>query len=422
MYNDLEHVRVTRFDNGITLLTEQVAAVESVAVGIWADAGSAEEATEEFGAAHFLEHMLFKGTATRSAFALAETIEDVGGQINAYTERETTHLVAHTLAEHLPLSLDVMVDMIRNSVFPRDEYERERQVIIEEIRRYEALPEDRVHDQLLDGVWHGGGLGHPILGTEDSVRQMPLATVINTWQRHFTPERMLVAIAGKIEHDACCALVEDALGTMPAMGIPPNPVPIGEQHRLRIDEADEEQVSFCWGGRSYPAHDPRNYALALADMVLGASATSRLFQEIREKRGLAYDIASFAAGFRDTGLIGASGATSPEFFVETLTLVRETIDALRQQGMTPKEFARAKAQLKAGIALGLEGTMDRMRRLATHYLTWGEVYPLGYLIGQIERVTLDEVMQVMQEVCDLSRWTFASVGPVTQAEIEQILM
>jgi predicted Zn-dependent peptidase len=402
-------------------MSEAMPGIESVALGVWADAGSMDEGPGEFGQAHFLEHMLFKGTETRSAFDLAEAIEDVGGQLNAYTERETTHVFARILAEHLPLAVTLLADMICHSAFAQVELDRERQVVIEEIRKYESLPEERIHDLIMDGLYAGGGLGHQILGTEESVLAFTRANLLTCWQRHFAADRVLITAAGKVNHSALVAQVEEAFAALPLPLGTRLAQPVGTTVRRILEEEDEDQVHFCWGGRTFPATDPRNFALAMIDAALGASTTSRLFQEVREKRGLAYDVASYTMGFRETGLICATGATSPETFPEVLSLVRREVEGMRRQGMTAKELARAKEQMKSGMALSLESTTERMRRLASHQLTWGTVYPLGEMIARMNEVTLDDIQQVLDTVLNSAEWTFTAIGPIDEKLVAEVL-
>jgi predicted Zn-dependent peptidase len=396
-------------------------AVASVSLGVWADAGSEDEGPGEFGVAHFLEHMLFKGTETRDAFALAEAIEDVGGQLNAFTERETTHIFCRVLDEHLPIAVDLLADMVCRSTFPDEELQRERQVIMEEIYKYEALPEERIQDLMMEGLWHDGMLGHPILGTEESVAALTREDLLSCWRRHFAADRVLITAAGKLEHERLVELVSAAFADLPAAKAILPSVPDGSRLPYMIEEEEQDQVTFSWGGRSYAARDDKNFALAMVDAILGGSTTSRLFQEVREKRGLAYDVSTFSLGFRDDGLFSTTGACSPQTFPEVLTLVRREVDALRKQGISAKEFTRAKEQIKAGLALSLESSAERMRLLATHQLTWGRIYPLAYLIDRINQVTLADIAQVIDEVLDTSRWTFAAIGPVTQEAVAAIL-
>jgi predicted Zn-dependent peptidase len=402
---------------GAVLLTEEMPDVATVAFGVWADAGSADEDPAEYGVAHCLEHMLFKGTAQRTAYDIAEAVEDIGGNVDAYTERELTHVGARVLAEHLPMAVDIIADMVCHSTFPQEEFTRERQVIIEEIRKYQGVPEERIHDLLMEGIWNGGALGHAILGTEESVRGLTTETVVNCRRQHFAPNRLIITAAGNVSHAELFELAAEAF-----MELEPSPAPLprpGEGSSLRtlVVEEDSEQINFSWGTRSFPASDNRVFPLALLDLILGASATSRLFQEVREKRGLAYDVGSYLMGFRDTGLICANGATGPETFPQVIELVRAVMDDLRTTGVTPHEWSRAKTQMKAGMALGLEGTADRMRRLAQHHLTWEAVYPLGLLMQQIDAVTLDDMQAVMDDLFNLDKWTFTAIGPISEAEV-----
>lgn len=416
-----ENIRTTRLPNGVLVLTETMPDVESVAFGVWADAGSVDEPAGEYGLAHFLEHMLFKGTETRSALQLAEEIEDVGGQLNAFTERETTHLFARTLAEHLPVAVTLLADMVCHSVFAPQELDRERQVIIEEIRKYESLPEERIQDLIMEGLWYGGGLGHPILGSVESIQQLTREHLVLGWQRHFAAERVLVTAAGKFDHDHLVDMVASAFADLPAPHGPLPTSPHGDRMPRLLVEEDDELVHCCWGGRTFAAADERNFALALIDATLGGSTTSRLFQEIREKRGLAYDIASFALGFRDTGFLCGTASTSADTFPIVLELMQRELQELRRQGLSARELARAKEQMKAGMALGLESTTERMRRLATHQLTWGKVYPLTVLIDRVSSQSAEDVQRVLDEVLDLDRWAFAAIGPIDPAQIMGII-
>jgi predicted Zn-dependent peptidase len=417
----MEQFRISQLHNGIRFITESLPGLDTVTFGVWTDMGARDEDEGNHGIAHFLEHMLFKGTPTHSPYHLAEAIERIGGQLNAYTERDATHLYARVLTDHLPAAVELLADMIVNSTFPPEEIERERQVVIEEIRKYELLGEERVHDLLMEGLWHNGALGHPILGNETSVAGFDQTAVLDCWRRHFSAERVIITAAGKLDHDDLAARVEDAFADLPRVAVHDPLRPMGEILPLLVEEDDEEQVNFCWGARTYPAHDERNFALVLVDAALGGSTTSRLFQEIREKRGLAYDVSSYTLGFKDTGLWCATGATSPDSFAEVVGLVRREILDLQRTGLPPQEFQRLKEQLKAGMALSLEGTAERMRRLAMHWMTWGEVYPLGYLMDRLERVTLEEAAGVMEEILHLDSWTFAAIGPLQEDDVRGLI-
>ena len=414
-------IEISRLENGVLFISENMPGVESVALGVWADAGSADELTSEYGLAHFLEHMLFKGTEQRTPFQLAEAIEDVGGQLNAYTERETTHLFVRVLSEHTALAVELMADMVCHSTLPQDEIDRERQVIIEEIRKYESLPEERIHDLFMSALWQGGSLGHTILGSESNIADVTREALFACRANNFNADRLLITAAGKLSHDELVDRFDRAFALLPGQHNIQRSYIDGKTIPLLIDVADEEQVNFCWGVRTFPADDERNYPLAMLDSTLGGSTTSRLFQEIREKRGLVYDISSFAAGFRHTGLFCASGAACKESFPQVITLMRSEIEKIRTRGISSKELARAKEQIKAGLALSMESTMERMRTLATHYLTWGTIYPLPYLIERMNKVTDDEVNAVIEEVLDIGKWSFSAIGPLDESAVASLL-
>lgn len=414
-------VQKTLLKNGLRVLTDAMPGMASVAFGVWADAGAADESPHEYGQAHVLEHMLFKGTHRYSALALAEGIEDVGGQVNAFTERETTHLYSRVLAEHLPVAVELLGDMVCHSVFPEMELQHERQVLVEEIRKYESLPEERIHDLLMESLWQGGALGHSILGPEEHVRTVTREALQKCWQRHFTADRVLVTAAGYLDHETVVGLVETAFADLPLEKSAWPAFPPGERVRSLLLDEDEEQVHFCWGGRTFPAADDRNFPLMMLDAVLGATTTSRLFQEIREQRGLAYDIASYTMGFRETGLFCATASCSPDSCMEVIALVRQQIDALRANGISEKELARAKEQMKVSLALSSESTIDRMRMLAHHTYTWGTVYPVDHLIETINAVTLDDVNQLGRDMLNTEHWSFTAIGPIDRGNVEEMI-
>lgn len=421
MFDEMEKIRSFRLPNGALLLSDEIPEVESVAIGIWSDSGSANETPEEHGLSHLLEHMLFKGTECRSAYALAEEIEDVGGSINAFTERETIHLYARVLAEHLPVAIELLADMVCHSTFAPEELERERQVVFEEIYKYQAVPEERIQDVFMASLWQDGALGHSVLGTLDSVRRSTSNALHACRQRCFRADRVLLTIAGKIEQSQVVDLVSAAFSALPLTHEARPPLSAGRQVPYTISTEDEEQVQFCWGGRSYPAADERNFALAIVDATLGGNTTSRLFQEIREKRGLAYDVSSFTMGFRDTGLFCADGATSKETFPQVIELVQREVKKMRREGISSKELARAREQIKTGMALSLESTLERMRRLAMHQLTWDTVYPLRALIDRFNKVSEEDIQQVIDEMLNTEQWSLAAIGPVEEREIEKML-
>ncbi|MHB9025725.1 MAG: M16 family metallopeptidase [Armatimonadota bacterium] len=421
MTDETKNICTTRLPSGVIVITESVAGMETAAVGFWTDAGPVDELPCEYGQSHLIEHMLFKGTATRSAYQLAEDIENIGGQVNAYTERETIHVHAHILADHLPNAIDVLSDMVCHSTFAPAELEIERQVIIEEIRKYDSLPEERIHDLIMEGLWSGGKLGHPILGTEDSVRSLTRDMLLACWKRYFAAEHVLITAAGKIDHERFVDMVAEAFRRLPPGSSARPVIPEGERRPAVLVEEEGEQVYCCLAGRSYPARDDRNYALAILDSILGGSTTSRLFQEVREKRGLAYDISSYLAGFREAGVICATYATGPETFITVLDIIRREIQRLCKQGVTPLELWRAKEQLKAATALSLESTPERMQRLAMHYLTWGKIESVSQIIDRFNRVSMEEIDAVLADLFNLRDWTLAAIGPFNAERVRATL-
>ncbi|MBM3495854.1 MAG: insulinase family protein [Armatimonadetes bacterium] len=407
----LEAVETTTLPNGLRIVSERVPYVQSASIGVWVDVGARHERPDERGITHFIEHMLFKGTERRTAKDIASEIESVGGGLNAFTEKEYTCYYARALADHAPLVMDVLSDMIRHSTLDETELSREQNVVIEEIKRYEDTPDDIVHDLFARAVWRTHPLGRPIVGTARSVSAFTADGIRRFMGTHYRPPRMVVAAAGNITHKALTRLVLKHFGDMTGdRATTAIRMPAVRGTRMQRSKRSE-QVHFCLGGPTYAQTDDRRYPLTILDMVLGGNMSSRLFQEVREKRGLAYAIGSYTAAFRDCGLLTVYGGTSPDTLGEVLKVTEAELDLVRREGLTDDEIARAKTQIRGSLIIGLESMSSRMMRLGKSTLYHDRVIPLDEIVAHVNGVTRDDIIGVARDVLAEDRLSFAAIGP-----------
>jgi predicted Zn-dependent peptidase len=407
-------IRRTQLDSGLRIVTEAMPGLRSVAVGYWVGTGSRDEPDEISGASHFLEHLLFKGTERRHASDIAEAVESVGGDMNAFTGQEVTAFYMRMPDRHLPRALDVMSDIMWSPALRDDEVESERQVILEEIRMRDDAPDDLVHDVFAAALFPGHPLGREVAGTEATIEAVTRDQIAGYHALHYRPSNVVVAVAGNVDHDAVVAQVEAML-------------PEGTADRpARIDGADgqapepvalvdrpHEQAHLVLGARSLRRDDPDRWALAVLDQVLGGGMSSRLFQEVREKRGLAYSVFSYRAAFEETGALAVYAGTSPERAAETLAIVGAELDRLvAEGGITEKELVGAKGHLTGSLALSLESSSSRMHRIGRAELTMGEIPSLDEVVARVEAVGPDDVARVIERVLGSGDRTLAAVGPV----------
>lgn len=406
-----ENVETTLLSNGIRVVSETVPYVQSVSIGIWVGVGSRDETPAEAGITHFIEHMLFKGTHRRTARDIASEIESRGGSLNAFTDKEYTCYYAKALAEDAPIVLDVLADMLTSSALDPSELALERNVVMEEIRRYEDTPDDAVHDLFAQTLWPRHPLGKPIAGTVRTVAKMDRDAVLAYMAAHYTPARIVVSAAGNIAHADVVALAERMLGGIVgtrarATARSPRAAVARKEKRKRT-----EQVHFCLGSPAYSQTSPERYAFSIVDLALGGNMSSRLFQEIREKRGLVYSIGSYAAAYEQGGYFSVYGGTSPQTYDEVLRLTHEVIASVRENGLDDDEIARVKTQYRGMLVLGLENMSARMMRMGKSLLTYGRVVPLDEVRGLMDAVTPDDVRRVARQVLDPDSITITAVGP-----------
>jgi predicted Zn-dependent peptidase len=407
---DAGATRKTVLSNGIRVITEGMPSVRTVSLGMWVGTGSRYESAGAHGISHFLEHLFFKGTARRSALDIAQTVDALGGQMNAFTDREHTCYFVKVLADHLPTVVDLLADMLLDSALDPEAIERERQVITEEIKTYEDSPDELAQDLMAQTIWDGHPLGRPVIGTRKTVSRLQRDDFLRYIDERYRADNLVVAAAGNIEHDAVVDLLETSLGRWngrTSEQTTETPV-ILPTTRLRVK--DVEQVHLCLATRGRAQADDNLYVLEVLDNVLGSGMSSRLFYEIREKRGLVYTIASYAASYREGGLFVIYAAMSPENGPE---VVRLTIDeaAGLPITLTDQEVARAKESLKGNIMLGLESTGSRMTKLARSEFYYGRQIGLDEIIRRIDAVTPEAVRAEAREIFTPDQMAMAAIGP-----------
>lgn len=399
--------------NGVRLLTEEVPAVQTAAIGFFFTVGSRHEAPQDNGSAHFIEHMLFKGTSTRSARQLAMDMDAIGGQFNAYTTKELTCFYTHCLTEHLDRAVDILTDMIFCSTFTQENLEMERGVILEEIGMYEDSPEDVVSEQLIHQIYRGSPLALPILGTEASLAGIT-APSLHAWQQaHYIPSALVVSLAGRFtaHHlDRLTAL----LGSMP-----PAPMfstlPAAYQPALTVRSKEIEQNHLLLGFPAPSYRDPRRVPCSLLNSIVGGTSSSRLFQELRERLGLCYAVYSLVADHEDTGLFGVYAAVSPEVEQATLDALRAVVLDLAEHGPTQKELDRARDQARASMVMGLESTPAKMNHLANSMLFYNRVRSIESFLEEYESVTREQVRDMAQEIFRMDQASLSVVGRAAEA-------
>jgi predicted Zn-dependent peptidase len=406
-------IELSHLNNGLQIATDRIDTVDTVSLGIWVDVGTRHEPATINGAAHFLEHMAFKGTERRSALAIAEEIEAVGGHLNAYTSRESTAYYAKVLKDDVPLALDILADILQHSTFAPEEFERERAVILQEIGQANDTPDDIIFDHFQECAYPDQAMGRPVLGRPEIIRRLRREEVTGYLRDHYGARRMVLAAAGNLNHSRITALAEELFAEIPA----DRPVASEAANYTggeRREERELEQLHLVLGFPGLSLDDPDFYAGSVLSTAFGGGMSSRLFQEIREKRGLVYTIHCFGHSYRDGGLFGIYAGTGEEEAAELVPALCEEVSRL-QDGLSPVELARAKAQLKAGLLMSLESTSTRCEQLAQHLLIHGTPFHPAEIVRRIEAVDDAAIARVV------ARWregppTLTALGPLSRLE------
>lgn len=404
-------IKKSVLDNGIQLLTEDIPHVRSVAVGVWVNIGSRDEDDRIAGITHFIEHLMFKGTEKRTAKQIAEALDAVGGQLNAFTTKEYTCYYAKVLDEHLDLALDVLSDMLFNSKLAAPDIDRERNVIIEEIKMYEDTPDELVHDVFANTIWQKHPLGRPIIGYADVIRQLDRDTFVDYLGKNYVPGNIVIAAAGNLNHDTVAEKIGSYFGGLKGYTSKRTLKQPSPQKVVTCREKDTEQVHLCMGTPGMPLDHEQIYTFQLVNTILGGGLSSRLFQEIREQRGLVYSIYSYHSSYIDTGLFCVYAGLSKENVGPAMDLVFKEIRDIRDNGITMQELRRAKDQLKGNLLLSLENVNTRMSRLGKSQLYLGKVVTPEEIVQRIEKVTIEDVKKLAEERFNPRNFAIASVGP-----------
>jgi predicted Zn-dependent peptidase len=412
-----ELVGRTELDNGLRVVTEQLPALRSAAIGFWVGTGSRDETADLHGASHFLEHLLFKGSETRLAHEIAEAIESVGGDMNAFTTQEMTAFYVRVPDTELEPAIDILSDIFWSPAIRGDDVESERQVILEEIRMRDDTPDDLVHDVFAQALWAGHPVGLEVIGSTESITGMARDTIAGYHRTHYEPRNVVVAAAGNLEHqqvvDMISARVPADLGTRPdrlhvTNGLPARPLTV-------VTRATEE-AHLVLGMQAFSRHDPDRFALTVLNTALGGGMSSRLFQEVREKRGLAYSVYSYRIAFDDTGALAIYAGTRPDRVDEVLQIIDAELERLvTDGGISTRELDAAKGHLKGSIALSLESSTSRMNRIGSSELTMREILTLDELAQRVDAVTPDAVARVIDRVITQGERSLAVIGPVDES-------
>jgi predicted Zn-dependent peptidase len=411
-------IQETKLDNGLTVVSDAVPTVESVSIGVWAGSGTRAERAAENGVAHLLEHMVFKGTEKRSALAIAEEIEAVGGHLNAYTSREVTGHYAKTLKADWGVALDLLADMLQHSVFDPAELDRERSVIVQEIGQSYDTPDDVIFDHFQEAAFPNQDLGRPVLGSAGIVSTVPRESVIGFLNGHYGAENLVVAAAGAIEHAALVDLAARLFDQLPKSETPPLAQGFYRGGDFR-EMQDLEQVHWVLGFEGVPLDDAAYFDVSVLSMLFGGGMSSRLFQEVREKRGLAYTIHSFSQSYRDTGLFGIYAGTGDTLVTELVPVVMDEIAGLADTLKTV-EVERAKVQLKAGLLMGLESTASLAEHLGQSLATLKRLRTVEEIVAKIDQVTTQSVAAAARRIFT-SPLTSAALGPIGRLESQDRL-
>jgi predicted Zn-dependent peptidase len=411
-------VRRTVLPGGLRVVTEAMPGVRSASIGVWVAVGSRDETPRLSGASHFLEHLLFKGTPTRSALDISCELDQVGGEFNAFTAKEYTCFHARVLDEDLPLAVDVLGDMVTSSTISDEDVEAEREVILDEIAMHDDDPDDVVGNLFAEKAWGGSPIGRPIAGTSESIKALTRAQIRRYYRSRYTAENIVVAVAGNLDHATVVREVRTAFsraGFLDRRDV--RPAPVRSARRPRRTSGGEvvvarpfEQVNLVLGVNGLVRTDPRRYGLGVLNAALGGGTSSRLFQEVRERRGLAYSVYSYASHYADAGAFAVAVGCLPAKVREVLAVVRTELDRVAGEGITPEELQRGQGQLRGGLVLSLEDSGSRMSRIAKAELLYDELPSIDDVLDRVAEVTLDDVNALAQGLFS-QRQTLAVVGP-----------
>jgi len=409
-------------NNGLRIVAEKIDYVKSVSFGIWVKVGSTNENDNTNGMSHFIEHMLFKGTKNRSANQIAEDTDNIGGQMNAFTSKDCTCFYIKVLDENLDAAVDILSDMFFNSTFEEEEIEKEISVVIEEVKMYEDSPEDVVHDKLSETVFKNSPLAYPILGTIDNLKSYTRERVLEYKEEQYTPERTVISIAGNFDEDYLIKLLEDKFGKWEnKQGL--SEILDSDHNRNIIGVNKElEQLHVCLGTKTIGRHDDLYYPLMIMNNLFGGTMSSRIFQEIREKRGLVYSIYSFTSNYAENGLFGIYAGLAYENLEEAIKTILVEMDKMKEAKITEEEFNRAKQQIKSNFILGLESTSSRMSSIGRRELLYNEIITPDEIVDKINAVQLEDIIKISKMIFNKENFTVVYTGNLKKHKDLQVIL
>jgi predicted Zn-dependent peptidase len=403
--------------NGIRVVSETLPKSRSVSIGVWVKVGSRHEPEEIGGTSHFIEHLFFKGTEKRTAKDIAIEMDSIGGEMNAFTSQETTTYYAKVVDEHLPVAIDILSDILLHSKFDPLEMEKERKVILEEIKGVEDTPDDYIHELFTNTVWAGNSLGRPILGTKDTIKALKHKDIVSYIDDYYSPKEIVISAAGNFEHARLIELLNASFGKLARGGIAKKEVTPDFMQAIAVKKKQLEQVQICIGckGMHY-THEDR-FVLSALNTVLGNSMSSRLFQEIREQNALAYSIYSYVTSYRDTGLLTVYAGADPANALEVVRLVIKEFGKIKEEGITPAEETRVRNQIKGSLVLSLESSTSHMSRLARQEIYFGKYLSMDDIIKGVEKVTAEQVQRLAGQLFTRENISLTILGPLNKADV-----
>jgi len=409
-------------NNGVRLLAESMPHVRSVSIGVWLTRGSRHEAENRGGMSHLIEHLVFKGTATRSAEEIARTMDSVGGQMDAFTTKEHTCFYVQVLDEHLPLAVDLLTDILLHPLFNPDELEREKSVVLQEIKMVEDTPDDIIHDIFAAQIWGGHPLGRPILGTRDAVSAYDRTEALGYFTDEYVPPRVIIAVAGNVTHERVMELFSAGFRGFDRRPTERTATPPALSPGVNLVNKTLEQVHLIMGFPGLHHSAPERYALFLLNDIIGGSMSSRLFQEVREREGLVYAIHSGVQAYTDTGTLYVYAATDEKNFSKVLKSTLKVLRELKKTGVTEDELRRAKDHLKGSLMLSLESTSSRMNRLAKHEMHHGTFLSMDAMLAAVDTVRHEEVQALVTDLLDEDRLALTTLGPLDRRNLPRELV
>jgi predicted Zn-dependent peptidase len=398
-------------------VSETLPKSRSVSIGVWVKVGSRHEPEEISGTSHFIEHLFFKGTEKRTAKDIAIEMDSIGGEMNAFTSQETTTYYAKVVDEHLPVAIDILSDILLHSKFDPLEMEKERKVILEEIKGVEDTPDDYIHELFTNTVWAGNSLGRPILGTRETIKALNHKDIVSYIDNYYSPKEIVISVAGNFEHARLIELLNASFGKLARGGIAKKEVTPGFTQAIAVKKKQLEQVQICIGckGMHY-THEDR-FVISALNTVMGNSMSSRLFQEIREQNALAYSIYSYVTSYRDTGLLTVYAGADPSNALEVIRLVIKEFRKIKDEGITPAEEARVRNQIKGSLVLSLESSTSHMSRLARQEIYFGKYLSMDDIIKGVEKVTAEQVQRLAGQLFTRENISLTILGPLSKTDV-----